>query len=70
MPLELSDGARVDTGLMKVGSFLGDHTKTSVNVLFNTGTTVGPFAQLLASISSSIFPDPLMRNSSFLLLHV
>ena len=40
-------GRKVDTGLVKVGSFLGDHTKTSVNVLFNTGSTVGAFAQLL-----------------------
>jgi UDP-N-acetylglucosamine diphosphorylase/glucosamine-1-phosphate N-acetyltransferase len=43
------DGERVDTGLLKVGAFVGDHTKTSINALLNTGTAVGPFAQLLAS---------------------
>jgi UDP-N-acetylglucosamine diphosphorylase/glucosamine-1-phosphate N-acetyltransferase len=42
-------GRSVDTGLLKVGSFLGDHTKTSIGTLFNTGTTVGAFAQLLTS---------------------
>jgi UDP-N-acetylglucosamine diphosphorylase/glucosamine-1-phosphate N-acetyltransferase len=42
-------GRTVDTGLLKVGSFIGDHTKTSMNVLFNTGSRVGAFAQLLTS---------------------
>jgi UDP-N-acetylglucosamine diphosphorylase/glucosamine-1-phosphate N-acetyltransferase len=42
-------GRRVDTGRMKVGSFVGDHVKTSMGVLFNTGSAVGPFSLLLAS---------------------
>jgi UDP-N-acetylglucosamine diphosphorylase / glucose-1-phosphate thymidylyltransferase / UDP-N-acetylgalactosamine diphosphorylase / glucosamine-1-phosphate N-acetyltransferase / galactosamine-1-phosphate N-acetyltransferase len=42
-------GKAVDTGLMKVGAFVGDHTKTSLATLFNTGTVVGPFGQLLTS---------------------
>ncbi len=42
-------GRRVDTGRMKVGSFVGDHVKTSMGVLFNTGSAVGPFGLLLAS---------------------
>jgi UDP-N-acetylglucosamine diphosphorylase/glucosamine-1-phosphate N-acetyltransferase len=42
-------GRPVNTGKMKVGSFLGDHVKTSLNTLFNTGSVVGPFGQLLAS---------------------
>lgn len=46
MPIQ---GRTIDTGLMKVGSFIGDHTKTSLNTLFNTGTVVGAFAQLLGS---------------------
>ncbi|HTU22842.1 MAG TPA: putative sugar nucleotidyl transferase [Gemmataceae bacterium] len=41
------DGKTVDTGLIKVGSFLGDHTKTSLNTLFNTGSLIGVFGQLL-----------------------
>jgi UDP-N-acetylglucosamine diphosphorylase/glucosamine-1-phosphate N-acetyltransferase len=43
------DGRTIDTGLMKVGSFVGDHTKTSLNTLFNTGTLVGVFSELLSS---------------------
>ncbi len=42
-------GQRVDTGLLKVGSFIGDHTKTSISCLFNTGSVAGPFGMLVAS---------------------
>jgi UDP-N-acetylglucosamine diphosphorylase/glucosamine-1-phosphate N-acetyltransferase len=44
MPL---DGKMIETGLLKVGAFIGDHTKTSLNTLFNTGSLVGVFNQLL-----------------------
>jgi UDP-N-acetylglucosamine diphosphorylase/glucosamine-1-phosphate N-acetyltransferase len=43
------NGQKVDSGLRKVGAFVGDHAKTSVNALLNTGSMVGPFALLLAS---------------------
>jgi UDP-N-acetylglucosamine diphosphorylase/glucosamine-1-phosphate N-acetyltransferase len=43
------DGQSVDSGRMKVGSFVGDHTRTSLNALFNTGSLVGPFGLLLTS---------------------
>jgi UDP-N-acetylglucosamine diphosphorylase/glucosamine-1-phosphate N-acetyltransferase len=39
----------IDTGLLKVGTFFGDHVKTSIGTLFNTGSSVGPFALLLTS---------------------
>lgn len=42
-------GERVPTGLLKVGAFIGDHTKTGLGTLLNCGTLVGPFAQLLPS---------------------
>ena len=42
-------GVKVNTGLRKVGCFVGDHTKTSINAALNTGTVVGPFGQLLTS---------------------
>jgi UDP-N-acetylglucosamine diphosphorylase/glucosamine-1-phosphate N-acetyltransferase len=42
-------GKKIDTGLIKIGSFVGDHTKTSVHTLLNTGTVVGPFSLLLTS---------------------
>lgn len=34
-------GREVDTGLIKVGSLIGDHTKTGIGTLFNTGIVVG-----------------------------
>lgn len=46
MPL---NGHVVNTGLLKVGSFLGDHTKASIGTLFNTGSIVGVFGHLLTS---------------------
>jgi len=30
-----------DTGLLKVGCFIGDHVKTGIGTVFNTGTVVG-----------------------------
>jgi UDP-N-acetylglucosamine diphosphorylase/glucosamine-1-phosphate N-acetyltransferase len=41
------DGKTIDTGLLKIGSFIGDHVKTSLNTLFNTGSLIGVFGQLL-----------------------
>ncbi len=41
------NGRRVDTGLTKVGCFLGDHTKTGLGALLNTGTSAGVFCNLL-----------------------
>jgi UDP-N-acetylglucosamine diphosphorylase/glucosamine-1-phosphate N-acetyltransferase len=43
----IMDGRSVATGLNKVGCFLGDHTKTGLGTLFNTGTNVGAFCNLL-----------------------
>jgi len=42
-------GRRTDTGRGKVGCFLGDHTKTGLGVLLNTGTSAGVFCNLLPS---------------------
>lgn len=44
------DGKKsIDTGSTKVGSLIGDHTKTSVGVFFNTGAYVGAMAILMAT---------------------
>ncbi|HZZ77520.1 MAG TPA: putative sugar nucleotidyl transferase [Gemmataceae bacterium] len=40
-------GLPMHTGMTKVGCFLGDHTKTGLGTLLNTGTTVGAFCNLL-----------------------
>lgn len=37
----------VRTGLTKIGCFLGDHTKTGLGALLNTGTNAGVFCNLL-----------------------
>jgi UDP-N-acetylglucosamine diphosphorylase / glucose-1-phosphate thymidylyltransferase / UDP-N-acetylgalactosamine diphosphorylase / glucosamine-1-phosphate N-acetyltransferase / galactosamine-1-phosphate N-acetyltransferase len=40
-------GRDVGTGLSKVGCFIGDHTKTGLGALLNTGTHAGVFCNLL-----------------------
>lgn len=42
-----------DTGLQFCGLLMGDHSKCSINTMFNTGTVVGVFA----NIFGSGFPD-------------
>jgi len=37
----------IDTGSTKVGSLIGDHTKTSIGTLFNTGSYVGAMCLIL-----------------------
>ncbi len=45
----MMDGKPVDSGSTKVGSFFGDHVKTSIGTLLNTGTIVGTMAVLVAT---------------------
>lgn len=40
-------GTPIDSGSTKVGCFLGDHVKTAIGTLFNTGTSVGVMAMVL-----------------------
>jgi UDP-N-acetylglucosamine diphosphorylase/glucosamine-1-phosphate N-acetyltransferase len=40
-------GERFDTGQTKVGCFIGDHTKTGLGTLINTGSHIGAFCNLL-----------------------
>jgi len=39
----------IDTGSFKVGSLIGDHVKTSIGTLFNTGSYIGPMALIMAT---------------------
>ncbi|HSW45927.1 MAG TPA: putative sugar nucleotidyl transferase, partial [Phycisphaerae bacterium] len=39
----------IDTGSPKVGSFIGDHVKTSIGTLLNTGTVIGTMAVCVAT---------------------
>jgi len=45
----LGGGPPIDTGSTKVGSLIGDHTKTSIGTLFNTGSVVGAMGLIMAS---------------------
>jgi UDP-N-acetylglucosamine diphosphorylase/glucosamine-1-phosphate N-acetyltransferase len=45
---------QVDTGMMKVGSFIGDHVKTGIGTMLNTGITVG--------FASNLFGAGLIAN--------
>ncbi|HNQ35450.1 MAG TPA: putative sugar nucleotidyl transferase [bacterium] len=42
-------GKPVDTGSTKVGSFIGDHTKTGIGTLLNTGTVLGVMCNVVGS---------------------
>jgi len=39
----------INTGSVKVGSLIGDHVKTSIGTLFNTGSYVGPMALIMST---------------------
>lgn len=41
------NGHRLSTGRTKIGSYIGDHTKTGLGVLLNTGSVIGAFCNLL-----------------------
>jgi UDP-N-acetylglucosamine diphosphorylase/glucosamine-1-phosphate N-acetyltransferase len=41
------NGQRIATERGKIGAYIGDHAKTGLAALFNTGSTVGPFAHVL-----------------------
>ncbi len=47
--LMLDGRTPIDTGSTKVGALIGDHTKTSIGVLFNTGSYVGAMALIAAT---------------------
>lgn len=39
-------GGDIDTGMRFLGSIIGDHSKTSINTMLNTGTIAGIFANI------------------------
>jgi UDP-N-acetylglucosamine diphosphorylase/glucosamine-1-phosphate N-acetyltransferase len=47
--VSLDGHSTIDTGSTKVGCLVGDHTKTSIGTLFNTGAYVGAMALILAT---------------------
>jgi UDP-N-acetylglucosamine diphosphorylase/glucosamine-1-phosphate N-acetyltransferase len=63
----------VDTGDTKIGSFIGDHTKTSIGTILNTGTVVGVMCNVVTGggmtpkfiPSFTMFLDNKMYNIPF-----
>ena len=47
------EGKYIGTGLQFHGLIMGDHSKSSINTMFNTGTVVG----VAANVFDSGFPD-------------
>ncbi len=43
------NGQRLATGRTKIGSYIGDHTKTGLGALLNTGSVIGAFCNVLPS---------------------
>ena len=41
------NGQRISSGRGKIGSYIGDHAKTGLAALLNTGSTIGAFAHVL-----------------------
>jgi UDP-N-acetylglucosamine diphosphorylase/glucosamine-1-phosphate N-acetyltransferase len=51
------DGKR-DTGLLKVGCFLGDHVKTGIGTLLGTGTVIGAGSNVFGGVMTPAFVPP------------
>jgi UDP-N-acetylglucosamine diphosphorylase/glucosamine-1-phosphate N-acetyltransferase len=66
-------GELVNTGDTKIGSFIGDHTKTSIGTILNTGTVVGVMCNVVTGggmtpkfiPSFTMFLDNKMYNIPF-----
>ncbi len=57
----LVNDERIDSGLMFVGLTMGDHSKTSINTMFNTGSVVG----VSANVFGSGFPSKYLPSFSW-----
>lgn len=51
----------VSTGLQFCGLFMGDHSKTAINTMLNTGTTIG----VACNVFGSGFPSTLLHSFSW-----
>jgi UDP-N-acetylglucosamine diphosphorylase/glucosamine-1-phosphate N-acetyltransferase len=47
--ISLDGRGKIDTGSVKVGALIGDHTKTSIGTLFNSGAYVGAMSLIMAT---------------------
>jgi UDP-N-acetylglucosamine diphosphorylase/glucosamine-1-phosphate N-acetyltransferase len=56
------DGAR-DSGLIKVGCFLGDHVKTGIGTVLNTGTVIGAGSNIFGGMMPPTVVPPFSWGS-------
>jgi UDP-N-acetylglucosamine diphosphorylase / glucose-1-phosphate thymidylyltransferase / UDP-N-acetylgalactosamine diphosphorylase / glucosamine-1-phosphate N-acetyltransferase / galactosamine-1-phosphate N-acetyltransferase len=47
-----------DTGLIKLGSLIGDHVKTGIGLLLNTGTLIGAGSNLFGAVMPPTYVPP------------
>jgi UDP-N-acetylglucosamine diphosphorylase/glucosamine-1-phosphate N-acetyltransferase len=53
----------LETGILKAGCFLGDHVKTGIGTLFNTGTVVGAGSNLFGGAMPPSYVPPFSWGS-------
>lgn len=53
-----ADTPQINTGMQFLGSIIGDHAKTGINTMLNTGSVIGIFAL----IAGGDFPDKFINN--------
>lgn len=53
----------LDTGLLKVGCFLGDHVRTGIGTLLNTGTVIGAASNLFGGAVPPLWVPPFSWGS-------
>ena len=51
------NGKNVNSGSIHIGCFLGDHVKTAIGTVLNTGTLIGPCSM----IANNGFPPRMVR---------
>ena len=49
-------GGELDTGMMKLGCLIGDHVKTAIGTMLNTGTVIGPGANVFGGMPPKHVP--------------
>lgn len=57
-------GTRLDTGLMNLGSLIGDHAKTAIGTLLGTGTVVGAGANVFDAVRPPRYVRPFAWGGS------
>jgi UDP-N-acetylglucosamine diphosphorylase/glucosamine-1-phosphate N-acetyltransferase len=53
----------IDTGQIKIGCFLGDHVKTGIGVMLNTGTVVGAGSNIFGAVQPPKYVPPFRWGS-------